>query len=94
MGIGEMLCRALFKLVMRVDGYQAKMACGNMQLCAGLEAGMDCSTHTLGQRQLERSRQRRCEEYSRRIGEEEDEDEAAREESLTVETEGTEEEAA
>ena len=39
-GIGETLRRALAKLVMRVEGEQAKTACGNLQLCAGLEAGI------------------------------------------------------
>ena len=37
MGIGEMLRRALAKRVMREAGDQAKMACGNLQMCAGLE---------------------------------------------------------
>ena len=40
-GIGETLHRALAKLVMRAAGDQAKMACGNLQLCAGLEAGIE-----------------------------------------------------
>ena len=39
-GIGETLHRALAKLVMRAAGDQAKTACGNLQLCAGLEAGI------------------------------------------------------
>ena len=39
-GIGETLCRALDKLVMRVAGDQAKKACGNLKLCAGLESGI------------------------------------------------------
>ena len=34
--IGETLRRDLAKLVMRTDGDQAKTACGNFQLCAGL----------------------------------------------------------
>ena len=37
-GIGETLHRALAKLVMRAAGDQAKTACGNLQLCTGLEA--------------------------------------------------------
>ena len=41
MGIGETLRRALSKLVTRAAGEQAKTACGNLQLCAGLEAGID-----------------------------------------------------
>ena len=39
-GIGETIRRALAKLVMRAAGDQAKTACGNLQLCAGLEAGI------------------------------------------------------
>ena len=46
--IGEMLCRALAKLVIRASGDQAKMACGNIQLCAGLEAGIEGATHAVG----------------------------------------------
>ena len=40
-GTGETLHRALAKLVMRAAGDQAKTACGNLQLCAGLDAGID-----------------------------------------------------
>ena len=43
-GIGEKLCQALSKLVMRAAGNQAKMAYGNQQLCAGIESGMGCNT--------------------------------------------------
>ena len=39
-GIGETLRRAMAKLVMRAAGDQAKTACGNLRLCAGLEAGI------------------------------------------------------
>ena len=53
-GVGETLRRALAKLVMRVAGYKAKTACGNMQLCAGLKDGIEGSTHTVGQRRMER----------------------------------------
>ena len=38
------------KLIMRVAGYQAKMACVNLQLCAGLEAGIEIATHAVEQR--------------------------------------------
>ena len=41
MGIGEMLRRALAKIVMRAAGDQAKTACGNLQIFAGLEAGIE-----------------------------------------------------
>ena len=92
-GIGETNRRALAKLVIRAAGDQAKTACGNLQLCAGLESGIEGETHALGQRQLDRARQRSNEEVARRLDKEEDKDEAAREEELTVETEGTEEEA-
>ena len=40
-GIGETLRRALAKLVMRAAGEQAKTACGDLQLCAGLAAGIE-----------------------------------------------------
>ena len=39
-GIGETLRQAQAKLVMREAGDQAKMACGNSQLCKGLKAGI------------------------------------------------------
>ena len=43
--IGDTLRRALAKLAMRAAGYQAKTACDNLQLCAGLEASIDgCNT--------------------------------------------------
>ena len=54
MGIGETLCRALAKLVMRAFGDQEETACGNLQLCAGLKAGKEGATHAVGQRRLER----------------------------------------
>ena len=47
MGIGEMIYRALAKLVMRADGDQEKTACGNIQLCADLEDGIEGAKHTL-----------------------------------------------
>ena len=55
-GIGETLCRALSKIVMREAGDQAKTACGNLQLCAGLGAGIEGATHAVGQRKVERVR--------------------------------------
>ena len=58
-GIGETLRRALAKIVMRAAGDQAKTACDNLQLCAGLEAGIEGATHAMGQRRLERVRDRR-----------------------------------
>ena len=47
---------------MRAAEEQAKTAYGNLQLCAGLEAGIEGSTHALGQRRFERVRVRRVEE--------------------------------
>ena len=58
-GIGETLRRALAKFVMRAPGEQAKTACGNLQLCAGLKASIEGATHAVGQRRLERVRVRR-----------------------------------
>ena len=51
-GIGETLRLALVKIVMRADGYQAKMACGNLQLCTGLEAGIEGAKNAVVQRQM------------------------------------------
>ena len=62
MGIGETLRRDLDKLVMRASRDQGKTSCGNLQLCAGLEAGIEGATHAVGQRRLERVRKRRGEE--------------------------------
>ena len=59
MGIRDMLHRALTKLIMRAAGDQVKTACGNLQLCAGLEAGIEGGTHAVGHMRLERVK-RRC----------------------------------
>ena len=56
-GIGETLHQALAKLVMRAAGDQAKMACGNLQLYAGLKAGIEGETHAVGQQRLGKVRQ-------------------------------------
>ena len=61
-GIGETLCRALAKLVMRAAGEQAKTACGNLQLCAGPKAGIEGATHAVGKQRVERVKARRVEE--------------------------------
>ena len=61
-GIGDMLRQALAKLVMRVAGDQGKTACGNMQLCEGIEDGIEGATHAVGQRIIERSRARQIKE--------------------------------
>ena len=55
----------------------------------GPEASIEGETHTVAQRGLDKARHRRRAEEARRSGEDEDEDEAAGEERLTVETEGT-----
>ena len=68
-GIGETLRRALAKLVMRAAGDQAKTACGNLQLCAVLEAGIEGATHDLGQRILERVRELQHEEEEAEVTE-------------------------
>ena len=46
--IGETLRQALAKIVMRAAGDQSKTACGNLQLCAGLEAGIEIARNTVG----------------------------------------------
>ena len=53
-GIGETLHQALAKLIMRAAGDQAKTACGNLQLCAGLQAGIEGTTHAVGKQRLKR----------------------------------------
>ena len=52
--IGETLHREISKIVMRAAGYQAKTACGILQLCAGLEACIEGATHAVAQRRRER----------------------------------------
>ena len=61
-GIGETLRRALAKLVMREARDQSKTACGNLQLCTGIEAGIEGATHAEGKRIIEWVRARRREE--------------------------------
>ena len=73
-GIGETLCRALDKTVMREAGDQVNTECGNLQLCAGLEAGIEGATHDVGQRRLERERGRPREEEEAEEAEEEEEE--------------------
>ena len=65
-GIGETLRRALAKLVMRAAGDQAKTECGNLQMCAGLEDGIEGATHAVGQRRVERVKARIIEEEGER----------------------------
>ena len=71
-GIGKKLRRDLAKLVMRAARDQAKTTCGNLQLCAGLEAEIEGATHAVRQRRLERVRGRRHKEEEAEEAEEED----------------------
>ena len=96
-GIGETLRRAFAKLVMRAAREQAKTACGNLQLCVGLEDGIEGETHAVGQRRVERVRARRVEEEEEEAIEAEEEEGGevlAGLDNLRIETETSEEEAA
>ena len=93
-GIGETLRRALAKLVMRSAREQAKTACGNLQLCAGLNTGIEGDTHVVGQRRVERVRPRRGEEEGKaeeeiEKPEEEGDEVVAGLDNSTIETMGT-----
>ena len=57
-GIRETLRCALTKLVMRAAGGQAKISCGKLQLCTGLESSIEGATHSVGQQILDRVKQR------------------------------------
>ena len=48
--IVETLWRALAKFVLRASGDQAKVVYGNLQLCAGIQAGIDGSMHNVHRR--------------------------------------------
>ena len=61
-GIWETLRRALTKLIMGAARYQAKTACGNLQLRAGLKGGIEGATHAVVQRLHERLIKIRSEE--------------------------------
>ena len=54
LGIVETLYQALDKFFMRAAGEQSKTACGDLQLCVGLEASIKGSTHAVGKRRLDR----------------------------------------
>ena len=56
--IGETFSQDLAKFVMRAAGDQAKTTCGNLQMCTGLEAGIELSMHAVDQSRLERVRWR------------------------------------
>ena len=83
---------------MRAVGDQAKTACGNLQLGAGLEASMEGATHAVGKRRLARVRGRREETGEEEASEAKDEEEgggiASGLNNLTIKTVGTEEEVA
>ena len=74
MGIGETLRRALVKLVMRAAGDQVKTARGNLQLCTGFGAGIECATHAVGQRRLAMVRERQEETNEVELAELEEEE--------------------
>ena len=94
-GIGETNSRTLAKIVIRLAGLQAKTMCGNLQLCTGLEAGIEGATHAVGQRRLERSRERQSNKEVRSLEEEEVKDTlVVGLNNLAIETEETEKEAA
>ena len=52
-GIGETLRQSITKLIMRAAGDQAKTLCGSLQMCAGLEAGIEGAIHAVVQRRQE-----------------------------------------
>ena len=80
---------------MRASGDQANKPCGNLELCAGLKAGIDGATHAMGQQILERSRLRKSvEEVVSADKEKYRENVEACLNNLIIETTGTEEEAA
>ena len=95
-GIGETLHRALAKLIMREAGEQTKMACGNLQLCVGLEDDIEGAIHDVGQRRLYRVRVIRQEVEEAGDSDEEDNESGGVAVCLNnqkIETTGTEEEA-
>ena len=52
-GIWETLRWYLAKPIMREDGDQANTVWGNMELCAGLEAGIEGVAYAVGKRERE-----------------------------------------
>ena len=86
-----MVRRGLDKLVMRAAGEQEKTVCGNLQLCAGLEASIEGETRSVVQRRREKVVQSRIEEDPGDKTEAEEE-EGSNRDALRVEVDGTEEE--
>ena len=79
---------------MRAAGYQVKTVCRNLQLCAGLEAGIEGATHAVGQRRVEMVRARIVEEEGKEdaaavVQEEDGEEVAVGFNNLRKETAGT-----
>ena len=95
-GIGETLRRAPAKLVMKAAGDQANTSCGNLQLCAGLESGIEEATHDVRQKRLERFRKSRQDEEEAGDSEKQEERRGVAEllNNLTIEKAGMKEEAA
>jgi hypothetical protein len=46
-GIGEVYCRLWAQCLLKVIGHQATTACGNVNLCAGLPAGIEGAVHAI-----------------------------------------------
>eukprot|EP00957_Ditylum_brightwellii_P077929 5923125-Ditylum_brightwellii.AAC.1 len=67
-GVGEILCRLIAKLVIRATGDEAKVACGNVQLCAGLEASIEGAVHAVRIRQEQRQAALRAERMAKEEG--------------------------
>ena len=57
-GIGEIWRRLCAKTVLVVAGAEAKEECGDEQLCAGLEAGIEGGIHAARQAWLKRGGRR------------------------------------
>ena len=87
MVIGEMLLCDLAKLVIRAAEDQENTACGNLQICAGLETVTEGATHAVGQRRLERVRSISSEEENVSVeGEEESQGVVGTLNNLSIET--------
>ena len=52
--IGETLRRAIANIIIRAERDQSNTACGSLQLCTGLEAGIEGATHSVAQRRCKR----------------------------------------
>jgi hypothetical protein len=55
-GIGEVFMRCIGKTVTRLTGMDATMACGNYNLCAGLQSGIEGAVHAVLNRWKKRRR--------------------------------------